>query len=649
MMTVYNNNYDNENEVKGMEKKGIEATNDTTSNIVGGDSPTVNNDVEGGSGPEDLFEAEARGNCCHSQDQDTSSHGRNGWMTIVLILLGFLAVAVATTMDFEWFNKFNSLSSNDAKNGAIVTSSLQVQAPPRETSLMSRSLKKKKVLKCGDDVVNRKVSLKKDLVCKASDVVEIDGVPNAALTLDGPGAVLKCKGKSNKVKIFQIQSEGENDASACEALDGYDGNLEIDSDKVEAIKGNEDEGCGLPFLYLYGIKLLNGAKAVGCDIENFLVGAYVGQGAEELSDVTVSNNRYGVVIETNKTVMIDNVNAEENGQLGILASNDGTSVFVKEYTPGGSIELKEITATASGNGGKGIAIEGGSDISVNSAVVTGNVAAGILIENVDKIGLKNVKAEGNDRGIAIDNSHEIDLKEIDANANGDEGIFIKGSQNIELKEITASGNGGNGIEIQEGSDISVINTVVTGNGASGISIAHSKNIDLLKNIKANNNTGAGIGMIGPVKMKINLESIEANNNGFVGIAMYTGLDVEMCWKGRISLDGNNDGLKLDRTGGTITITISGELTADNNENIGIYLGDDRHVSNVTVSIAEGASLSACGNGNYDIVTFGEKTSVLTVVMAGGGTGTCFVGWTQGVNLTLPSECGRTCPDPARFF
>jgi len=45
MMTVYNNNnnYDDENEVKGMEKKGIEATNnnDTTSDI-GGDSPTVN-------------------------------------------------------------------------------------------------------------------------------------------------------------------------------------------------------------------------------------------------------------------------------------------------------------------------------------------------------------------------------------------------------------------------------------------------------------------------------------------------------------------------------------------------------------------------------------------------------------------------------
>jgi len=162
----------------------------------------------------------------------------------------------------------------------------------QETSLMSRSLtlKKSEVLKCGD-VVSWKVSLEENLVCDASDA---DGVPNAALTLDGPGAVLKCKG----FKI--VQSEG--DASTCEALNEYEGHLEADSEKVEVIKGNDNDGCGLPFIY--GVKLLNGAKAVGCDIENFLVGAYVGQGAKELSDVTVSNNRYGVVIETNTTVKI---------------------------------------------------------------------------------------------------------------------------------------------------------------------------------------------------------------------------------------------------------------------------------------------------------------------------------------------------------
>ena len=153
MMTVYNkvNVKDTESE-----KNGIEATDLTASNI-GGDSPTVNNDVEDGSGPDDLSEASASdsGNRCHSQSQDTSSHGRNGWMTTVLILgLGSLVVAVATTMDFEWFNinTSNLLSSNKAKNGAIVTS-LQVDGTDKSsnkkskqlkvTSLSSRSLKRR--------------------------------------------------------------------------------------------------------------------------------------------------------------------------------------------------------------------------------------------------------------------------------------------------------------------------------------------------------------------------------------------------------------------------------------------------------------------------------------------------------------------------
>jgi len=245
---------------------------------------------------------------------------------------------------------------------------------------------------------------------------------------------------------------------------------------------------------------------------------------------------------------IDCSNAKDNGQLGILASNDGTSIFVEEYTPGAgeSIELKEITA--SGNGGKGIAIEGGSDISVNSAVVNGNALAGISIGIADKIDLKNVKAEGNYRGIVIDNSHEINLKEIDANANGDSGIFIYGSQNIQLKEIRGSGNIEYGIWIETSDGISVINinTVVTGNDFSGIFLGDSKNIDL-KNIMANGNGDAGIKIGGASNME-NMENIEANNNRFgilmVDVGSYGyGRDFEMSWKRRISLDGNND--KMD--------------------------------------------------------------------------------------------------------
>mmetsp|Transcript_23405 Transcript_23405/g.35469 ORF Transcript_23405/g.35469 Transcript_23405/m.35469 type:complete len:578 (+) Transcript_23405:101-1834(+) len=577
MMTVYNNNNDNDVNVKDLEKNGIESTNLTlTASNISGDSPTANNVVEGGSGPGDL--SEASGNSSHGQD--ASSHGRNGRKMTIVLILGSLALAVATTADFDFFSKPNLLFSDKAKNGSI---GLQVVGPERlskksenlqETFLNPRSLKKSESevqVQCGD-VVSWKVSLEENLVCDAPD-----GVPNsdAALTLDGPGAVLKCKG----FKI--VQSEG--DASTCEALNEYEGNLEAEPSKVKFIKGNE--GCGLPFLY--GVKLLNGAKAVGCDIENFLVGAYVGQGAKELSDVTVSNNRYGVVVETNTTVKITDVTAKDNGQLGILASNDGTSIFVEEYKPGGSIALKDITA--SDNGGNGIEIQGDYSWGINIADKT--------------LYLKNVKAENNNlHGIVIDHSHEIDLEEIDAN----------------------------------------------GNGEDGISISASKNISLLKNIKANGNGGAGIHIISLTYLMGYFQHIEANNN-VVGIRMQ---HWEMIWKGRISLDENLvNGFKM---GGGIgptngTITISGELTVDDNANEGIYMGKISEFD-VTIFIAEGASFSACGNGaiGRDIRNR-DPNSSFTVAMAGDGTGTCVVGSTRGFKVTLPPECGSTCPDPARFF
>mmetsp|Transcript_23406 Transcript_23406/g.35481 ORF Transcript_23406/g.35481 Transcript_23406/m.35481 type:complete len:127 (+) Transcript_23406:1537-1917(+) len=126
----------------------------------------------------------------------------------------------------------------------------------------------------------------------------------------------------------------------------------------------------------------------------------------------------------------------------------------------------------------------------------------------------------------------------------------------------------------------------------------------------------------------------------------------MSWKGRISLDENLvNGFKM---GGGIgptngTITISGELTVDDNANEGIYMGKISEFD-VTIFIAEGASFSACGNGaiGRDIRNR-DPNSSFTVAMAGDGTGTCVVGSTRGFKVTLPPECGSTCPDPARFF
>jgi len=179
----------------------------------------------------------------------------------------------------ELKKKSNLITSTKHKNIDIIDT-MQVGAAKSSKRGKSSKQSKNRSVQCGD-IVHRKISLRDDLVCEGSG--ENDGIPNAAITLDGPEAVLNCKG----LKITQDVADGA--ATGCDALDFYRGNLETDPTKVKDIKNN----CFLHFLY--GFRLLNGAKAKGCNIEKFLVGAYFGLEAEELRDVTASKNVYGVL------------------------------------------------------------------------------------------------------------------------------------------------------------------------------------------------------------------------------------------------------------------------------------------------------------------------------------------------------------------
>ena len=69
-------------------------------------------------------------------------------------------------------------------------------------------------------------------------------------------------------------------------------------------------------------------------------------------------------------------------------------------------------------------------------------------------------------------------------------------------------------------------------------------------------------------------------------------------------------------------------------------------NDVTISIAEDASFSACGNGGYDI--YAVYASSFTVAMEGDGI--CVAGSTNDVDaVTIPPQCERTCPALDRFF
>jgi len=263
------------------------------------------NDMEA-SGPHpaaagDSSENVSIGHCTHKGNGSQDSRSSCNWTWKMLLVAAFvflfsggllgggIAVGIKIKKNNDSAKAIISNRNEVIINVTDTTSQTQVEFVATKAGKPASSH-----LKCGD-IITGKTTLKENLVCPKGSGGD-DGNVNAALTLIGPKARVYCKKGS---MITQDVADGA--AAGCKFLDGYTGNLEEDADKVQVIKAK----CGLP--YPFGIILKGGAKAIGCNIENFLVGAYFGLGAKELRDTTASKNRYGVVAETNTTAKITNL------------------------------------------------------------------------------------------------------------------------------------------------------------------------------------------------------------------------------------------------------------------------------------------------------------------------------------------------------
>jgi len=239
----------------------------------------------------------------------SNGNGRRGWKSIGFVIFGTTILGAGVIVFSKGLVSIKNYNSKliSAKNGAIDTPNtpmLEAVTGTAKASKMSKKKEEEVVVECGATIHGKRVVLDRNLACNATAV---DGVLNAALTLDGPDAELICVNGAN---ITQVGVDVPWDRYFQDCFLGalrelpsgeFEGNLETDPTKVEEIKNS----CNLS--YMYGLKLLNGAKLFGCVIETFVVGVYAGQGAEEVKDVTASNNFYGVLAETNEKMKITNV------------------------------------------------------------------------------------------------------------------------------------------------------------------------------------------------------------------------------------------------------------------------------------------------------------------------------------------------------
>ena len=139
------------------------------------------------------------------------------------------------------------------------------------------------VITCGDTFTNEKVVLSDDLFCTDQVAGTDDSVlekTNAAIKVEGPNAVLDCKGHA-------IIQRSTKPAAACEEkID--------DKPKRVAMKKN----CDL--FYQFGIWLVDGATAINCKVENFYDGIRIADGGEVKGKKSeVSGNLYGVFVRDN--------------------------------------------------------------------------------------------------------------------------------------------------------------------------------------------------------------------------------------------------------------------------------------------------------------------------------------------------------------
>ena len=139
------------------------------------------------------------------------------------------------------------------------------------------------VIACGDTFTNEKVVMSNDLFCKdnVNDATddELEAL-NAAITVSGPDATIDCKGHS----ITQLVS-GDVGSPCSRGAGSY----EVASPIRKAMK----EWCGI--YYQAGIMLVDGAKAVNCDVGNFHDGFLILNGGE-VKQSEASGNGKGVTV-----------------------------------------------------------------------------------------------------------------------------------------------------------------------------------------------------------------------------------------------------------------------------------------------------------------------------------------------------------------
>lgn len=306
-----------------------------------------------------------------------------------------------------------------------------------------------------------------------------------------------------------------------------------------------------------------------------------------------SNDQYGLYLSSNGAVKINNIQAVDNGDMGLRIDN-ASAVTAQPVTLTGTNVFKF-------NAGSGLYITSDGQIILNNITASSNGYTGATLENqtapsdvsgVTLTGLNTFNDNANDAGLSILTRGAVTLANITANENSlvsgaGRGVYIDNRYGTTFKGVTFTGvnvfngNKEGGLQIFSEGIVSLSNVTATDNqgfsGGVNIDVLYSlpaapKAVTLsgINNISNNNYSGLTIQTYGV----ITINSLTANLNGLVANNGY-GANVRNSYTNALTpanivlsgtnvFNGNyNYGLWVDTLGSIIAnnITANNSVTA----------------------------------------------------------------------------------------
>mmetsp|Transcript_27281 Transcript_27281/g.39985 ORF Transcript_27281/g.39985 Transcript_27281/m.39985 type:complete len:349 (+) Transcript_27281:71-1117(+) len=214
------------------------------------------------------------------------------------------------------------------------------------------------------------------------------------------GSTVQCGGEAytGEVKLTEdlFCAEDPTGADICAiTLDGEDSELECNEFMVH------NSGT-----WLYGICLLNGARAKNCYVQKFLVGTYVQNGGEVKDFEVMFNDVFGIYVENEASfttkMKISNTNVHDNGDSGISFYGSGENPESSET----SIEVNNVKSNH--NGANGMSFAGSNvklEVQVKDSETSNNSESGIYISTFEA-------------------ATDVELDGFISRYNGDQGLFV---------------------------------------------------------------------------------------------------------------------------------------------------------------------------------------------------------------------------------